>query len=81
MISLLLKQQIVVQKSKVWNPILLFDPQIIAHNIFQRSIQGLNILNDLGYGVPESGLELNLVYNPLGAFLPPNQVWNLFSKY
>jgi radical SAM/Cys-rich protein len=28
----------------------------------------------LGYGEPESGLILNLVYNPVGAFLPPDQL-------
>jgi len=31
------------------------------------------LLNALGYGLPDSGLQLNLVYNPLGAFLPPAQ--------
>lgn len=41
--------------------------------VFQRSIQALQILNELGYGDPETGLELHLVYNPLGAFLPPPQ--------
>jgi radical SAM/Cys-rich protein len=40
--------------------------------VFQESIIALQRLNDLGYGVkPE--LELNLVYNPNGAFLPPDQ--------
>jgi len=41
--------------------------------VFQRSIEGLKRLNALGYGVPGSGLQLNLVYNPGGAFLPPAQ--------
>lgn len=31
------------------------------------------MLNAVGYGVAESGLTLNLVYNPAGAFLPPSQ--------
>ncbi len=39
---------------------------------FDKSIAALRLLNDLGYGV-ESSLRLNLVYNPLGAFLPPAQ--------
>jgi len=40
--------------------------------VFQESIQALQHLNKLGYGVkPE--LELNLVYNPNGTFLPPDQ--------
>lgn len=42
--------------------------------VFDRSIQGLLRLNELGYGDPESGLELNLVYNPQGPVLPPPQV-------
>ena len=47
--------------------------------VFQRSIEGLKILNDHGYGLPDTGLELHLVYNPLGAFLPPDQVLILNS--
>lgn len=31
------------------------------------------MLNAAGYGAPGSGLELDLVYNPNGAFLAPNQ--------
>lgn len=41
--------------------------------VFDRSIEGLRLLNGLGYGQPDSGLVLNLVYNPTGAFLPPDQ--------
>lgn len=41
--------------------------------VFERSIAGLLALNEAGYGMPETGLELDLVYNPLGAFLPPPQ--------
>ncbi|XP_071509643.1 uncharacterized protein [Diadema antillarum] len=41
--------------------------------VFQRSIQALHLLNERGYGKPGSGLELCLVYNPLGGFLPPPQ--------
>lgn len=41
--------------------------------VFERSIAGLRRLNVLGYGEPESGLVLNLVYNPLGPYLPPPQ--------
>lgn len=41
--------------------------------IFEKSIQALRLLNELGYGRPNSGLVLNLVYNPVGAFLPPSQ--------
>jgi radical SAM/Cys-rich protein len=42
--------------------------------IFQMSIDALTKLNDLGYGHDGTGLELNLVSNPTGAFLPPDQV-------
>jgi radical SAM/Cys-rich protein len=41
--------------------------------IFQESIEVLRQLNSLGYGKPGSGLELNLVSNPTGAFLPSSQ--------
>jgi len=41
--------------------------------VFSRSIDGLRELNSLGYGVEGSGLTLDLVYNPGGAFLPPSQ--------
>jgi radical SAM/Cys-rich protein len=40
---------------------------------FDGSIRALQIFNELGYGKPESGLTLNLVYNPVGADLPPPQ--------
>jgi len=39
---------------------------------FQKSIEALRILNRLGYGKGKE-LELDLVYNPGGAFLPPLQ--------
>ena len=41
--------------------------------VFQESIGVLRKLNSLGYGRPGSGLELNLVTNPTGAFLPSSQ--------
>ncbi len=40
---------------------------------FDLSIRALQRLNGIGYGVSGTGLELNLVYNPLGAYLPPPQ--------
>ena len=42
-------------------------------DVFDASILGLRKLNALGFGRAGSGLVLNLVYNPLGAFLPPAQ--------
>src|SRR5208337_1132306 len=41
--------------------------------VFDKSIAALRKLNELGYGQPGSGLFLNLVHNPVGAFLPPKQ--------
>jgi radical SAM/Cys-rich protein len=41
--------------------------------VFERSIAALKRLNDLGYGQAGSGLNLHLVYNPLGPSLPPAQ--------
>lgn len=43
-----------------------------GRGVFESSIRMLNKLNSLGFGV-EGGLNLNLVYNPGGAFLPPAQ--------
>ncbi len=41
--------------------------------VFERSVQALHMLNAVGYGQEESGLELDLVYNPAGAFFPGPQ--------
>lgn len=41
--------------------------------VFERSIAGLKQLNALGYSQDDSGLVLNLVYNPQGPSLPPAQ--------
>lgn len=42
--------------------------------VFTTSIEALQRLNRLGYGWPDSGLILNLVYNPQGSCLPPDQI-------
>jgi radical SAM/Cys-rich protein len=44
-----------------------------GNGIFNTSISVLKKLNDKGYGQEDNGLELNLVSNPTGAFLPPSQ--------
>lgn len=44
-----------------------------GNGVFDKSIRALRILNELGYGRDNTGLELDLVYNPVGAFLPPPQ--------
>ncbi len=44
-----------------------------GQGVFGKSIAALEKLNALGYGREGTGLELNLVYNPTGASLPPAQ--------
>ena len=44
-----------------------------GRGVFISSIEGLQKLNNLGYAMPGTELELDLVYNPGGAFLPPPQ--------
>ncbi len=44
-----------------------------GNGVFHDSIEGLKKLNALGYGKANSGLTMNLVYNPQGAVLPPPQ--------
>lgn len=51
-----------------------------GRGVFDKSIDALKRLNALGYGCPQSELKLDLVYNPLGASLPPPQ-GRLEAKY
>lgn len=44
-----------------------------GEGVFDKSIEAMRLLNSLGYGHEGSGLNLNLVYNPVGAFLPAPQ--------
>ncbi len=44
-----------------------------GRGVYDRSLEGLRRLNAAGYGDPDSGLTLDLVYNPGGPFLPPAQ--------
>jgi radical SAM/Cys-rich protein len=41
--------------------------------VFEESVEALRALNALGYGAADGRLQLNLVANPVGAFLPGNQ--------
>ena len=41
--------------------------------VFRQSLEAIAVLNELGYGMPDTDLQLDLVYNPVGAFLPPSQ--------
>jgi len=45
-----------------------------GQGVFNASLKALHRLNRLGYGCLDSGLTLNLVYNPQGAALPPPQI-------
>jgi radical SAM/Cys-rich protein len=44
-----------------------------GNGVFSGSIRALQSLNQLGYGQADSGLNLNLVFNPQGASLAPAQ--------
>jgi radical SAM/Cys-rich protein len=48
-----------------------------GNGVFKKSVESLRLLNEQGYGKSNneegSGLTLNLVYNPAGAFLPASQ--------
>ena len=45
-----------------------------GEGVFEKSIKALEMLNAVGYGMEGSGLKLDLVYNPSGAFLPGDQM-------
>ena len=44
-----------------------------GEGVFEKSMTALRRLNAVGYGRPDSGLILTLVYNPIGPSLPPPQ--------
>src|SRR5262245_15281500 len=48
-----------------------------GNGVFKKSLESLRLLNEQGYGksggAHDVGLKLNLVYNPVGAFLPASQ--------
>ncbi len=48
--------------------------------VFHKSIESMRRLNAVGYGREGSGLQLNLVYNPVGTYLPAAQN-NLEADY
>ncbi|MEW5909012.1 MAG: arsenosugar biosynthesis radical SAM (seleno)protein ArsS [Thermodesulfobacteriota bacterium] len=48
---------------------------------FQNSIEMLKILNEKGYGKEDGGLELNLVVNPAGAFLPSSPQGEISTRF
>lgn len=44
-----------------------------GEGVFDRSIEAIRRLNELGYGTEGTGLDLTLVYNPVKDSLPPDQ--------
>ena len=44
-----------------------------GQGVYDESIEVLQQLNAVGYGMPDTGLKLDLVYNPVGYGLPPAQ--------
>lgn len=44
-----------------------------GEGVFEKSVKALEMLNEVGFGKEGSGLKLDLVYNPSGAFLPDDQ--------
>jgi radical SAM/Cys-rich protein len=44
-----------------------------GRGVFTKSVESLILLNKQGYGKEGTGLILNLIYNPVGAFLPASQ--------
>lgn len=51
-----------------------------GEGVFEKSIKALQMLNEIGYGKKDSGLILDLVYNPSGAFMPGDQ-FSLESEF
>ncbi len=47
--------------------------RVRGNNTFQKSVEALKILNSFGYGKHLDQKQLQLVYNPIGAFLPSSQ--------
>jgi radical SAM/Cys-rich protein len=44
-----------------------------GRGVWEKCVRMLKTLNRIGYGLNDTGLELNLVVNPAGAFMPPGQ--------
>ncbi len=44
-----------------------------GEGVFGKSIEALKMLNEVGYGKKGSNLQIDLVYNPTGAFMPGSQ--------
>ncbi len=67
------KEQVVITASFPSTAAAEFD-RVRGEGAFKTAIEAIKRLNSLGYGVPDSGLILNLVSNPTAPELPPNQI-------
>jgi radical SAM/Cys-rich protein len=72
LIGFLCKQQVAIVASLPCYTAEIVDKQR-GRGVFERSIRSLQLLNEAGYGKPGSGMQLDLVFNPGGASLPPAQ--------
>src|SRR4030042_1281061 len=57
-----------------------YTDSVRGRGVFQKSIEGIRLLNDAGYGKGETGLILNLVYNSNGP-ISPKQRTELEARY
>jgi radical SAM/Cys-rich protein len=70
--TFLARQQVEIIASLPYYSIVDVDKQR-GEGVFDKSILALQKLNSLGYGCKDTGLILNLAYNPQGPSLPPDQ--------
>ena len=72
-----LAQFLAAQQAEVTASLPCYTPELVdrqrGKGVYEISIRALRKLNALGYGEADSGLVLNLVYNPQGPSLPPAQ--------
>ncbi len=66
------EQQVEVVSSLPYYQAFMTDTQR-GKGVFGKSVDAIRRLNDVGYGIDGSGLVLNLVYNPVGPYLPAAQ--------
>ena len=72
-----LAQFLAAQQAEIIASLPCYTPELVdrqrGKGVYELSIRALRKLNALGYGAADSGLVLNLVYNPQGPSLPPAQ--------
>ncbi|MBU3951133.1 MAG: arsenosugar biosynthesis radical SAM protein ArsS, partial [Proteobacteria bacterium] len=73
LLDLLVKHQVTIVSSLPSLNLSQTDAQR-GQGVFEKSIMALKLLNDRGYGKEGTGLVLDLVSNPTGAFMPTDQI-------